>query len=279
MRRYLPSLFSEEKMWKSSFWLLAALLPLTSACILDNPDVPDLAGPSVAARSIEIRAIPDTIVSDGFSSSVIEAVMRGPNGERVAGATILFELVAAGTFLDLGNLAPLNGARPAAGGVESGPVSAVTDGDGVARARYWAPFRTDQENDTRVTIAARESGTNTRGVLFAQADIFLRAANRPSFPGSSLCGFTIEPNRPFYRIGESIAFTATQSTGDVDGNDRCLGNEIARYEWNIEPITYKAGREIVHAFSAAGDFTIELITTEAISGCQSICTATVSVVP
>lgn len=272
-------LVSEENMWKTSLWLFA--LPawvLCGACLLDNPDAPDLAGPSTAARSITIRAIPDAIVSDGFSSSVIEAVLFGPNGERVPGATVLFEIQAGGQFFDLGNLAPLNGARPFAGGVESGPVSAVTDGDGVARARYWAPFRTDQENDTTVTIAARESGTNTRGVNFAEADIFLRAANRPSFPGSNLCGFIIEPNKPFYEIGEPVAFTATQLIGD-DSVDGCAGNEIARYEWNIPPTTFKAGREIVHAFSVAGTYTVELVTTEAVTGCQTICTADVEVVP
>jgi len=272
-------LVSEENMWKTSLWLFA--LPawvLCAACLLDSPEVPDLAGPSTAARSITIRAIPDAIVSDGFSSSVIEAVLFGPNGERVSGATILFEIQADGQFFDLGNLAPLNGARPFAGGVESGPVSSVTDGDGVGRARYWAPFRTDQENDTTVTIAARESGTNTRGVNFAEADIFLRAANRPSFPGSSLCGFNIEPVKPFYDIGEGISFTAIQSIGDV-GTPGCLGNEIARYEWNIDPLTYKAGRGIVHAFSVAGDFGVFLTTTEAVSGCQSTCSAIITVVP
>jgi hypothetical protein len=273
-------LVSEENMWKSSLWLFALLAwTLCAGCLLDNPETPELAGPSMAARSIQIRAIPDAIVSDGFSSSVIEAVMQGPNGERVSGATILFEIMASsGVFLDLGNLAPLNGPRPAAGGVEAGPVSAVTDGDGVARARYWAPFRTDQENDTTVTIAARESGTNTRGVTFSQADIFLRAANRPSFPGSNLCGFIIEPNKPFYDIGEPIAFTATQLLGD-DSVDGCVGNEIARYEWNIPPTTFKAGREIVHAFSVAGTYTVELVTTEAITGCQTLCTADVEIVP
>lgn len=267
-------------MWKSSLWLFTlSAWVLCGACLLDNPDVPELAGPSMMARSIEIRAIPDSIVSDGFSSSVIEAVMNGPNGERVSGATIIFEIMSSdGQFLDLGNLAPLNGPRPIAGGVEAGPVSAVTDGDGVARARYWAPFRTDQENDTTVTIAARESGTNVRGAVFAQADIFLRAANRPSFPGSNICGFTVEPVKPFYEIGEPIAFDATQIIGD-DSVAGCLGNEIARYEWNIEPNTYKAGREIVHAFSAAGDFGVFLTTTESVSGCQTTCSVIISVVP
>src|SRR3990172_3263787 len=52
----------------------------------------------------------------------------------------------------------------------------------MARARYWAPFRTDQPSDTIVTILAREAGTNFREVPFAQTDIFLRAADRP-LPG------------------------------------------------------------------------------------------------
>lgn len=274
MRRYLPSLFSEEKMWKWTCWLLASMFLLNSGCTLDNPDVPDLAGPSVTGRVIEIRAIPDTIVSDGFSSSVIEAVLRGPNGERVAGATILFELVAGGSFfIDLGNLAPLNGARPVAGGVESGPVSAVTDGDGVARVRYWAPFRTDQENDTRVTIAARESGTNTRGVLFAQADIFLRAANRPSFPGTDTCDFIVEPQDVNYEVGEQIFFTATQITGPND-------QPIARYEWDFgDASSRRTGRDTGHVYTAVGTYTVTLFTTESISGIQASCSKDMVITP
>jgi len=258
-------------MWKSSLWLFVLpALVLCGSCLLDNPEAPELAGPSTAARSITIRAIPDAIVSDGFSNSVIEAVMHGPNGERVAGATILFEIQAGGLFLDLGNLAPLNGPRPLAGGVEAGAVSDVTDGGGVARARYWAPFRTDQENDTTVTIAARESGTNTRGSAFSQADIFLRAANRPSFPGTDECGFIWEPEKIVYDVGESISFTATQLVG-------ANGNEIARYEWLISDGTTKTSRGIVHAFFEPGTFTIILVTHEAITGARETCDVTLDV--
>jgi hypothetical protein len=247
------------------------------SCVLNNPDVPELSGPSEMGTSVEMRAVPDQLVADGFSSSVIEAVVRDPNGQRTSGVTILFDISRGGVFLDLGNLAPLNGPRPTAGGVESGPVSAVTDGDGVARARYWAPFRTDQVNDTIVAINGRTAGTDFNSATFRNATIFLRAADRPSFPGSSVCGFMQEPNKPVYTVGEAIAFTATQSTGDT-GSD-CAGNEIARYEWNIEPDTYKAGRGIVHLFDEVGSFTVELVTTEAVTGCQSICDATITVVP
>jgi hypothetical protein len=276
----MPSL-QEEIMLRTCRRVFAVALVLSAAgCLLDNPEAPELAGPSMRGRALELRAVPDSIVSDGFSSSVIEAVLRGPNSERLSGATINFELRSSGVFLDLGNLAPLNGARPVAGGVEAGPVSAVTDGDGVARVRYWAPFRTDQENDSLVTILARESGTNFRFAeqYMAETDIFLRAANRPSFPGTNICGFTIEPVKPFYLVGEGIAFAATQAFGDT-GVDGCIGSEIARYEWNIEPNTYKAGRDIVHAFSAAGDFLVFLTTTEAVSGCRVTCSVTISVVP
>jgi hypothetical protein len=154
-----------------------ALILFAPSCLLDNPEVPELAGPSEVGHAIEVRAVPDQLVADGWSSSVIEAVLRGPNSERIANALVYFEIDG---FVDLGNLAPLNGPRPTYGGVEATQVTATTDSDGVARARYWAPFR-DEAADDVVTIFARESGTNFRTALRAagRADIFLRAADRP----------------------------------------------------------------------------------------------------
>lgn len=259
------------------FWLaaFAGILALAVACTLDNPQAGDLSGPSELGTSIEMRAVPDSIVSDGFSNSIIEAVVRNANGERSSGRTVNFDITTSGAgFLDLGNLAPVNGARPVAGGVESGPTSAVTDGSGVARVRYWAPFRTDQENDTVVIITGREQSTNFANQTNRQVQIFLRAANRPSFPGSSTCGFIVEPAKPSYVPGESIAFTASQLTSGA-----CSGNEVARYEWNIDdtPPVFRAGREIVHSFSVAGSYTVLLTTTEAVTGCQTSCFASITV--
>jgi PKD domain len=181
MRPNPASRISEENMSKTMGWLLAVLVAGAGvSCTLDNPEAPQLAGPSTTGRSIELRAVPDHLVADGWSSSVIEAVLRGPNSERISGASVSFDIQG---FVDLGNLAPLNGPRPTYGGVESGAVESTTDGDGVARARYWAPFRTDQPSDTVVTLLAREAGTNFNQALFAagRTDIFLRAADRP-FP-------------------------------------------------------------------------------------------------
>jgi len=174
--RALLSLQEENMLRTCRRWLSVALVLTSTGCLLDNPEAPELAGPSLRGRAIELRAVPDQLISDGWSSSVIEAVLQGPNAERVPNATIYFDISG---FVDLGNLAPLNGPRPTDGGVEATQVTAVTDGDGVARVRYWAPFRTDQPDDTIVTILARESATNFREIPFAQTDIFLRAADRP----------------------------------------------------------------------------------------------------
>lgn len=171
----------EENMLRTCWRALPVAFALFAAgCLLDEPDTPELEGPSTLGRSIELRAVPDQLIADGWSSSVIEAVLRGPNGERISNVTVYFDISG---FVDKGNLAPLNGPRPTYGGVEATQVTATTDGDGVARARYWAPFR-DEAADEIVTILAREAGTNARLVLQAmsQTDIFLRAADRPA-PG------------------------------------------------------------------------------------------------
>jgi hypothetical protein len=264
-------------MWRASkraAVVLLALVPIggTLGCTLDDASPPPLEGPSELNISIELRAVPDQLVADGFSSSVIEAVVReGRQGQRFGdgGITVLFDITTAGAgFLDLGNLAPLNSSRPIAGGPEAGPVSAPTDSQGVARVRYWAPFRSDQENDTVVTVVARPAGTDFNAAVFRGVSIFLRAANRPSFPGGADCDFIVEPRQAAYPVGQGVFFTAIQSVGP---------NEfpIARYEWEIEDGTFVSrflGREAHHAWVNAGSWTVRLFTTESVTGVQQMCT-------
>ena len=57
----------------------------------------------------------------------------------------------------------------------------------------------------------------------------------------------------------------------------CVGNEIARYEWNIDGEFYDAKRDVVVSFSEAGDYVIQLVTTEAVTGCQDSCPQTITV--
>jgi hypothetical protein len=267
-------------MWRELKWAaLLALLPGVAGflgCGLDDPVAPALEGPSELALSVELRAIPDQLTADGFSSSVIEAVVRNHNGARVgAGAvTIVFDITTIasfGTFFDLGNIAPVDSPRPIAGGEEARTVAVATDGQGVARARYWAPFRTDSANDTTVTITARPAGSDFRAAVFRQVDIFLRAADRPSFPGTAACGIQAEPSLAFYPVGTQVFLRATQVTG------------IVRYEWQIiDPagfvFTRRQGRETDFVLTVVGTYTIVLAQT-ASDGSQTACTVDLDVIP
>lgn len=266
---------------------LLALVPGIAGflgCGMDDPVAPALQGPSELGLSIELRAIPDQLTADGFSSSVIEAVVRNASGNRVGAdaVTVIFDITQVGTgaFFDLGNIAPLDSPRPLPGGEEARQVSVSTDGSGVARARYWAPFRTDQENDTTVTVTARPAGTDFRAAVFRQVDIFLRAANRPLFPGatnfscdpaadppvSDAIGqeIIVEPQQAAYPIGQQVFFHARTNLGPS-------GQPIARYEWEIEDgaqVFRFVGREANHVWINAGNWTVRLFITESVTGIQ-----------
>ena len=285
-RRLAPSTLGGTMLPKW-FWLaaLAGILALVVACTLDNPESPELTGPSALGRSVEVRAVPDQLISDGFSNSIIEAVLRGPNSERIPGAEIYFDIEG---FVDLGNLTPLNQKQPPSvlGAEEATAVFATTSADGVARARYWAPFRTDQPNDRVVTILARETKTDFRQNIFGKADIFLRAADRP-IPGpipapspncptpsaslelSQLCsGGEIQSGRPIQAVG----------VGSDAGDQQTIINFL--YNWGDGTTDSTRSSSASHTYSRSlegFDVTISLTVVNS-CGASSSASQTASVV-
>jgi hypothetical protein len=265
-------------MWNRVKWaMVIALIPFAlgqAGCNLGDAARPPLAGPSELGQAIGMTANPDQLTANGSSSSVVEVTLRDEFGQPEAGVTINFDLAAKFGigFSDIGVLAPLNSNRPVPGGQQPKAESAVTNTAGKARVRYWSPFRTDQENDIVATITSRPAGGDFNSAVFRTVDIFLRAANRPNFPGGSTCSILVEPNQVTYDVGELIFFTATQIAGPS-------GFPIARYEWNFSDGTVgEAERNVAKAFEVAGTYAAELVTTESQSGTQSFCTVTVVIV-
>ena len=279
-------------MWNRLKWVLAlALIPAAlgqAGCNLDKTNRPALAGPSELAASLGLSANPDQLTANGSSSSVIEATLRGPDGNPAANAPVVFDLLARGAsnFSDIGVLSKLNESRPIPGGPNRPEtVTGTTNGNGVARVRYWSPFRTDQENDIVVTVTGRPEGNDFRDAVFRQVDIFLRAANRPNFPGGVACSILVEPVQTFYDVGQLIFFTATQISG-------AGGFPIARYEWTFDSTdadgdanteTGPAERNVAYAFESgilAGrtrTYVVRLTTTESQTGTQATCTVSITV--
>ena len=268
-------------MWNRVKWaMVIALIPVAlgqAGCNLEDATRPPLAGPSELGQALRMTANPDQLTANGHSSSVIEATLRDQNGNLRPGVEISFDLGAAGSgvFSDIGVLAQLGQSRPVPGGPNRPKaVSAVTNENGVARARYWSPFRTDQENDITVTITGRPVGNSDfREAIFRQVDIFLRAANRPQFQGTNVCDFIVEPIQSAYVVDQLIFFTATQITGVV-------GFPIARYEWDYgDGDVGPTERGVSHAFDSPNTegYTVTLTTTEAQTGIQTSCMKTIVV--
>ena len=65
-------------------WICIGLLLGLGGCGLDEVEIPELDGPSELALSVRLTASPDILVADGFSTSLIQATLRGPNGEVLA---------------------------------------------------------------------------------------------------------------------------------------------------------------------------------------------------
>jgi len=270
-------------MWNRVKWaLVIALIPVAlgqSGCNLDDATRPPLAGPSELGQALRMSANPDQLTADGHSSSVIEVTLFDPLGHPASGVNISFDLISEqGQFADVGVLSNINAKRPVPGGPHPKAVSAMTNSNGTARVRYWSPFRTDQENDATVTITGRPAGNDYTAAVYRQVSIFLRAANRPQFPGSSVCGFTVEPLQTTYTVGQFIFFTATQAVGDPTLG--CAGNAIARYEWDFGDGTIgDVERGSGHAYNSPGTYTVTLFTTETGTGCQVFCTVPITVTP
>jgi len=271
-------------MWNRVKWaLVTALIPAAlghAGCGLEDATRPPLAGPSELAQALGMSANPDQLTANGGSSSVIEVTLRDQNGQPAGGVTINFDLGARlGGPSNIGVLAPLNGPRPVPGGTEPKAESEVTDANGVARVRYWSPFRTDQENDIVVTVTGRPAGTDFRSAFSRQVDIFLRAANRPLFPGQSICSIIVEPRQSTYAVDQLIFFTAGQLIGNTSVVG-CAGNPIARYEWDFgDGSVGPAERGVAHAYDSASTYSVTLFTTESQTGCQDQCTVGIEVTP
>src|SRR4029450_1682937 len=64
------------------------LLLALNACGLDKVEIPDYDGPAELATSVRLTATPDIITADGFSTSLVQGQMRGPNGENLVGRQV-----------------------------------------------------------------------------------------------------------------------------------------------------------------------------------------------
>lgn len=247
--------------------LALALLASGAGCGLDEVDVPDLVGPSEMSLSLRVTASPDILVANGFSNSVVQAEVRNESGQPVGGMEVVFTINDAsempadiGTFISPVSFRDVGTA-----------ITVRTGSDGVARAVYESPMRTDFTAHSNVVIKARPVGTDFAAALWREVKIELRSAEPKLFPANPdnsapACNFATQAPDGF-RAGAVILFQSTAS--DEDGF-------IVRYEWFMTDGFMDDAPDIAHAFRSPGTYSVTHVVTDN-NGAQSACAATLTV--
>ena len=250
----------------------AAMVLVLNGCGLDKVEIPDFEGPAELALSVKLTATPDIVTADGFSSSLVQVQVHGPNGETLAGRQIFVGIAdPAGRTADIGQLRSTG-----SGGIGTGLVL-TTGANGIAQASYEAPPRTDMTANSSVIIQARPIGNDAEGQVYRTVRIELRSAEPRFFPqipnsGDVLnCQFTLEPAFGPYKVNTVISLFSRGSSPF---------GPIIRYEWFFGDGTRDDKPNIAKVFRFPGTYSATHVVTDSV-GNQAACTVSggLSIIP
>jgi hypothetical protein len=139
--------------------LVGTLALLAAGCGLDKAEQPPVNGPSETGVSVQLTALPDTLNADGVSESVVQLVLRRPDGTAFSGLAVYF------TWDGDGTLYP-SASSTYVGPIQSGLVMA-TDRDGVANVVYVAGTGIGT-----VRVAVRPFGIDSSMGFYRTVEIF-----------------------------------------------------------------------------------------------------------
>ncbi len=223
--------------------LLALCLLFVQGCGTDKISVPGINGPSELAVSLKLTVNPDIITADGFSTALVQAEVRGTNGQALANVDVYFTLAdESGNFADIGTLSANR---------------AITNSQGIAQVIYTAPPRTDATANQTLLILARPVANDAQAAVYRTVRLELRSAEPhlfPQTPGTpGTCDFIIETPDGFY-AGVDILFQDTSQ------------GTIVRYYWDFGDGTRDDKPDENHRYAVAGTYTVTHVCTDADGG-------------
>jgi PKD repeat protein len=227
----------------SQFGIRCAALALVTAsavsCGLEKQTAPPLAGPSEFGLSLTVSAIPDTLVADGQSESLIRVVARDPSGNPMSGVAVRLDVTAdqlVSTSLRESQV--------------------VTDASGQATTALLAPSApaTQFAVDPVLTVTAFPVGTNF-GNSAAQRTVNVRVVAPDGTPnGNSQPVAMIVANPPVANFNETIRFDASYST---DEGLACTSHCTYIWEFGDNTVSVR-GVTADHKFTLPGEYTVTL---------------------
>jgi PKD repeat protein len=229
-------------MWKLIVGVAA--IGFVAGCTVQETAAPALSGPSELALSLELQAIPDSILQDGASQSAISITARGPDGQPVRGLSLRIEMLVEGVPADFGTLSSK---------------TVVTGDDGVARLTYTAPPRPVESvgMGAIVTILVTPTGSDYRAQTARQVDLRLVPPGviLPP-PGELVPAFNFSPTTVQTR--QEVIFDAS---GTTSGGSPC--GAACTYTWTFGDGGSGSGQVTTHEFRAPGTFVVTLrVTTQ-----------------
>lgn len=253
------------------------LLLAHGGCGLDEVKVPPLSGPAELGLSLDLKVTPDVITADGLSTASVTATVRDQNGQPVAGREIFFALAdAAGLFADIGTLYDATQSQRLAGGT----ATVRTGSNGVARAIYQSPPRTDATANQKIAVSARPVGTDATSALYRSVQVELRSAEPRLFPqgggATAVCSFIVEA--PGGQCSAVNVCTVHANTAVLfQSTSFASGGTIVRYQWYFGDGTgTEYAPDTAHVFKFSGFYSVTHVVT-ANSGSQAACAAGLTV--
>jgi PKD repeat protein len=238
------------------FVTLAAL----AGCTKETP-APPLAGPSGYALQLIVQSVPDSILQDGTSQSVIQIEAVGPDGRPARALALRIEMAVNGVFQDYGTLSSK---------------TVVTGEDGRARVTYTAPPRPPESTNELVVVTffVTPIGNDHRGETPRTVDLRLV---QPGIilPPNDLPGaaFTFNPSAP--SILQDIVFDASTT---VDGpaneeGERALCGASCTYTWDFGDGTKATGIFVTHRYQRFGVYVVRMTATDGRGGSDVVARA------
>jgi hypothetical protein len=223
---------------------LLAAASLTAACTIKETPAPSLMGPSEYALSLTIAALPDLVMRDGVSQSVIVVTARDALGQPIRAQQLRLDMLVNGAFQDFGMLSTH---------------TLFTGTDGRATAVYTAPpapalgasIITD-----RITFVVSPVGSNQQGTSFTSADVRL-VVPIVTTPGAPVAFFTYAPS--------SGITTATNVAFNGSGSYPVAGSRIVNYAWDWGDGTtdnFNSSPAEDHDWAGAGTYSVTLTVTD-----------------
>jgi PKD repeat protein len=229
---------------------LAVLLPTTlavAACTVHKADdPPPLTGPSGAATTVTVAAIPDSISQDGGSQSSIRITAIGPNGRPLPNLPLRLDMSVNGVPQDFGSLS----ARTVA-----------TNADGVATATFTSPANNPAFSGTCrnlpgtcVDIVATPIGSafetaspQSVQIRLVPPGVILPPASTPT------ASFTVSPSPVLANV--PAIFDASASLPGAGAT------QISSYTWDFGDGSSANGRSVSHTFTLGATHTVILTVT------------------